>query len=93
MNTLCVYVAGHCPTFAYSAELAREAAATFPDIDVRLVQVDRSDQSTLLALGEVPLTPSYYLNGRPISWGNPDRDELFRILHDTTHSAVPGDDA
>ena len=93
MNQLRVYVAGHCPTFAHSAELAREAAATFPDIDVRIVEVDRADQATLPASGEAPLTPSYYLNGRPISWGNPDRDALFRILYDTTHSAVPGDDA
>jgi len=80
MITLRVYIAGHCPVSAYSIELAREVAATFPQLAVNVIEVDGPDLDRHHICDEVLFTPGYFLNGRPIAWGNPARDDLFGLL-------------
>jgi len=60
-------------------QLADEAAARFPNVVVRVVdlELDRSPPPD-----PVVAMPTYLLNGRVISLGNPYPEELFARLHE-----------
>ena len=87
MSSLRVYIAAHCPISVYSVQLASEAAAAFPDIEVRVIDVDQPGWKGAGTPDDVLFTPGYFLNGRPICWGNPYREELFRWLQEAAQSA------
>jgi hypothetical protein len=86
MSSLCVYIAAHCPVSVHSIQLAREAAAAFPDVDVRVIDVDQLELSAPTP-DDVLFTPGYFLDGRPVCWGNPYRWELFQWLQEATQRA------
>ena len=80
-----VYVGSHCPNCEDALQLADEAAAQFPGIVVRVIDLDMDSESWRLAdrLPEgVVAVPTYVLNGRVIALGNPDPEELFARLHE-----------
>lgn len=71
-----VYVARHCLGCEEARRLTEEAAAHFPRVDIRLVDVDEGR-----ALPErVVAVPTYVMNGVVISLGNPSLQELLARL-------------
>jgi thioredoxin family protein len=74
-----VYVGGHCPNCADALALADEAAARFSDVVVRVIDLDL-DQApppdTIVAV------PTFVLDGRTVSLGNPDPEQLFARLRE-----------
>jgi len=81
MVLLTIYIAKHCPVSRYSVTLAREVAQAFPEVDVRVIDIDEwSGAGHGSQRDGVLFTPGYFLDGRLISWGNPRRNELFALL-------------
>jgi Thioredoxin domain len=72
-----VYVSSHCTNCGEARLLADEAAASYPRLVVRVIDLDLS---TGMAPEYVVAAPTYVLNGRVISLGNPYREELFAYL-------------
>jgi thiol-disulfide isomerase/thioredoxin len=74
-----VYVSNECPNCDEAVRLAEEAAKRYPKVAVRLIDLDE--------LGGVPppdpvvAVPTYLLNGRVVSLGNPAPEDLFARLH------------
>lgn len=91
MCTLRVYVARHCPASGYSVDLARQAAAMFPQVKVLVIDVDDLDWGSEGEREAVLFTPGYFLDGRPIFWGNPPVEELFGRLSSAVGDSAPGD--
>ena len=74
-----VYVSSECPNCGEAAELAEEAAARYPTIVVRVIDLDQLDGGP--PPDPVVAVPTYLLNGRVISLGNPYPEDLFARLH------------
>jgi hypothetical protein len=73
-----VYVSRHCPNCGEARRLAEEAATRFPGVAVRVIDLDRTPAPTPEGVVAVP---TYLLDGRVVSLGNPDPEELFARLH------------
>jgi len=91
MFSLRVYIARHCPASTYSIELAQQVAALFPLAEVLVTDVDDAGWGTEQERQAILFTPSYFLNGRPIYWGNPAREDLVRRLRQATVARAPGE--
>ena len=80
-----IYLANHCDNCNEALRLA-DLAAGIPGVDVHVVNLDAP-------AAEVPrvvvAVPTYILDGRVISLGNPYPDELLRLLR---QDAGPGDE-
>ena len=74
-----VYVSSECLNCGEAVSLAEEAAARFPAVVVRVIDLD-VDQTP--PPDPVVAVPTYLLNGRVVSLGNPYREELFARLHE-----------
>jgi hypothetical protein len=72
-----IYVERGCMGCRRATELADWVRERFPRVRVRVMEPadDQSDQSAL-----VHATPTYFLNGRQFSLGNPSEDELESAL-------------
>jgi len=72
-----IYVEPGCRICARSEDIAAEIRATHRDIEVLLIDMSGAggDHRNL-----VVAAPTYILNGRVISLGNPDRLELAREI-------------
>jgi hypothetical protein len=72
-----IYISEHC----WGCEQARETAAQmrriYSELTVELVDVDRPDAETP---AEVFATPTYVLNGRIVSLGNPKPETLRELI-------------
>src|SRR5215831_18521865 len=73
-----VYVSAECPNCREAVRLAREAAARYPDIVVSVIDLAQLQGSP--PPDPVVAVPTYLLNGRVVSLGNPYPDELFARL-------------
>lgn len=71
-----IYLADHCENCQEALRLA-ELAATVPGVELRVVDLDDSTAEVPRA---VVAAPTYILDGRVISLGNPYPDELLRLL-------------
>jgi 2-methylcitrate dehydratase PrpD len=75
--SLVIYVASHCPTCAYAHEVADLIRQLFPQVALRLVDIEHPG-------GEIPeivfATPTYLLNGRIWSLGNPSLRQVCDTL-------------
>jgi glutaredoxin len=78
-RTLEVYVSRHCPNCGEALRLADETAGRFPSIVVRVIDLDLHPTPVPEIIVAVP---TYVLDGRLISLGNPDPEELFARLHE-----------
>jgi hypothetical protein len=74
-----VYVSSECPNCGEAVRLAEEAAARYPSIVVRVMDLDQLDGG--LPPDPVVAVPTYLLNGSVISLGNPYAEDLFARLH------------
>lgn len=74
--TLDVYVISGCANCEYARGLASRVADAFPSVHVQVVD--------LMTLAEPPeavfAAPTYVVNGKVVSLGNPDDQELFALL-------------
>src|SRR5438876_5706366 len=74
-----VYVSRECLNCDESVRLAAEVANRFGGVQVRVIDLDRSLDNGPLPDGVVAV-PTYVLDGRVISLGNPYPEELFALL-------------
>ncbi|NJN82110.1 MAG: hypothetical protein HC802_07405 [Caldilineaceae bacterium] len=72
-----VYVAAHCPTCDYAREVARSIREEYPRVQVQLVDVENT---TEVIPETVFATPTYLLNGRVWSLGNPSAQKITESL-------------
>lgn len=75
-----VYVSAECPNCGEAVRLAHEAAARYPHIVVRVIDLD--DLQGRPPPDPVVAVPTYVLNGRVVSLGNPYAEELFAHLQE-----------
>src|SRR6266851_2523662 len=76
-----VYVSSQCLNCDEAVRLAEDAAALFPTVVVRVIDLDLEvDKGP--PPDPVVAVPTYVLNGRVVSLGNPYPEELFARLHE-----------
>lgn len=75
-----VYVSSECPNCDEAVRLAAEAAARYPNVMVRIIDLGQLDGNP--PPDPVVAVPTYLLNGRVVSLGNPYPEELFARLHE-----------
>ena len=73
-----VYVSSECPNCDEAVRLAEQAAARYPNVAVRLIDLDELGGNP--PPDPVVAVPTYLLNGRVVSLGNPYPEELFARL-------------
>ena len=72
-----IYVAQHCNNCAYAYEVAAEIRRKFPHVEVRIIDLGNTTEiipETIFA------TPTYLLNGRVWSLGNPSPAKVQATL-------------
>lgn len=80
---LVIYVAPHCSVCAYAYEVAEDIKQRFPDVNLKLVDME----STTEPIPEtVFATPTYLLNGRVWSLGNPSPDMVVDTFSKLTQT-------
>ena len=70
-----VYVARHCRGCEEARRLAGQAAARFPDVDVRVIDLADGPPPEPVAA-----VPTYVMDGAVIALGNPRPEDLFTRL-------------
>jgi Thioredoxin domain len=75
-----VYVSSECLNCGEAVRLAEEAAERYPNVVVRVIDLDQLDGNP--PPDPVVAVPTYLLNGRVVSLGNPYPEELFARLHE-----------
>lgn len=75
--TLKIYVAQHCSTCDYSYEVAAEIRREFPQVQVQIIDLEQTTETIPEA---VFATPTYLLNGRVWSLGNPSPTQVEETL-------------
>ncbi len=71
MPTLNVYIRDNCWSCAEAQNIVTDMREQFPDIDIALVDVSPEEWPN-----EVFAVPTYMLDGKVISLGNPTREGL-----------------
>ena len=74
-----VYVSSVCLNCGEAVGLAEETAARYPNVMVRVIDLDQVGSPPP---DPVVAVPTYVLNGRVVSLGNPYPEELFGRLHE-----------
>lgn len=82
-DELVIYVAQHCSVCQYAYEVAGDIRERFPGVDLRIVDIETTTE-------EIPesvfATPTYLLNGRVWSLGNPSPALVMETLVGLRHS-------
>lgn len=76
---LLIYVSDHCDNCTEALRLA-DLAREVPGAEVRVVNLDTSPDP---APARIVAVPTYVLDGRIVSLGNPYPDDLLRMLEQT----------
>ena len=69
MSRLELFIATDCPTCVYAQDVARRAATRFPELEVRVTDLDQPDVVVPEAVFAVP---TFCLDDRVISLGTPE---------------------
>ncbi len=72
-----IYVAKHCEICAYSYEVAETIRNEFPQVEVRIIDMENTSEAIP---DRVFATPTYLLNGRVWSLGNPSPQQVNDTL-------------
>ena len=72
--TLRIYIGKHCWSCEEAVRLAKEVRKEFAALNVELIDLDAEGS---VNVDDVFSTPTYVLDGRTISLGNPTAEELF----------------
>lgn len=76
MVTLDIYVLSGCANCSYAVQMAQAIAGAYPQVHVQVW-----DMAQTVAIPEaVFAAPTYVLNGRVVSLGNPDEETLSQWL-------------
>lgn len=75
--TLRIYVSQHCATCGEAVRLAGEIKRRFTGLDLQLIDLDADGSQNL---DNVFSVPTYVLDGRTVSLGNPDPEMFFSRL-------------
>lgn len=86
-HQIMIYVAQHCGTCEYSYQVAEEIRREFPQVQVHIVDLE---QTTEVIPEVVFATPTYLLNGRVWSLGNPSPEQVEETLSHLTHKHDQG---
>jgi predicted thioredoxin/glutaredoxin len=81
-HQITIYVAQHCATCDYSFQVAAEIRREFPHVQVRIVDLEQTTEAIPEA---VFATPTYLLNGRVWSLGNPSPAQVEETLSRLSH--------
>lgn len=77
MVKLEVYLSDGCWTCGETRQIVADVAPEFPEVVVRLIEIDGQPLPE-----SVFAVPTYLVNGRVVSLGNPTREELRqKLLH------------
>lgn len=76
MLKLDVYIANDCWTCEETERIVADVSAQIPEIDIEFIDMENSVDKP----DNVFAVPTYLLNGRVISLGNPTREELIKKL-------------
>ena len=83
MPTLQVYVVSSCSICAEARRIARQMADRFPDVDVQIVDLGQNNADKP---GTVFATPTYVVDGRVVSLGNPRPEQMAAKLSEARGS-------
>ncbi len=72
-----IYVAEHCETCHYAHEVADLIRVHYPQVTVRIVDIEHTDETIPEAVFAIP---TYLLNGRVWSLGNPSTEKVVATL-------------
>lgn len=72
-----IFVASHCPVCDYTKEIYELIRQRFPAVTVKLISIDQPD---VLIPEVVFATPTYLLNGKIWSLGNPSQEQIERTF-------------
>ena len=72
-HALSIYVSAHCMTCVYAHEVAANIRRDYPQVDVRVIDVHQPDAVVPEAIFA---TPTYLLDGRVWSLGNPSAEKI-----------------
>ena len=75
MIRLEIYISEKCWSCQESIRIAEELTPLFPDVTIDLIDIQENDVPE-----EVFAVPTYLLNGKVVSLGNPTREELIEKL-------------
>jgi hypothetical protein len=75
MSTLEIYVAEECWSCEEARRIAGAVGRAFPNVQVHLKDLNNGSRPS-----EVFAAPTYLLDGRIVSLGNPSREELWAML-------------
>ncbi|MFW6069589.1 MAG: hypothetical protein ACOC9X_00975 [bacterium] len=84
MLKLQIFITDDCWSCEESRRIAAETRARFDEVEVTLLDLQSEERPS-----SVFAAPTYLLNGRIISLGNPRREELWAQLAQGNHN--PGD--
>ena len=74
---LAIYIAPHCGNCDYALTVAAQIRQDYPDVSLRVVDVSIAEERVPEA---VFATPTYLLNGRVWSLGNPSQEKIEAAL-------------
>lgn len=72
-----IYISEHCWGCEQARDIATQMRQTYSELTVELVDVDRPEAEKP---DEVFSTPTYTLNGRVVSLGNPKPETLHELI-------------
>ncbi len=75
--SLAIYVSAHCPVCEYAHDVAELIRRNFAQVQVRLVDIHGVQEIIPEA---VFATPTYLLNGRLWSLGNPSLEKIYETF-------------
>lgn len=77
MLKLDVYISNDCWSCAETERIVTDVSAKIPEVVVEFINMELVEQKP----DNVFAVPTYLLNGRVISLGNPTREELYQKIY------------
>jgi predicted thioredoxin/glutaredoxin len=75
--TLRLYIAQHCPTCRDALRIVDGIQRRLAAVDVQVINLETEGAENIDGVFSVP---TYVLDGRTLSLGNPDPEQLLRVL-------------
>ncbi len=76
MIKLDVYITNDCWSCEESERIVLDVSAKLPEVNVEFIDMEKADNKP----ENVFAVPTYLLNGKVISLGNPTREELYQKI-------------
>jgi alkyl hydroperoxide reductase subunit AhpF len=74
-----IYIDQSCPGCEQAMRIANQIHLHVPDVEVRILDLARPD---IMKPVTVFAVPTYLMDGKVLSLGNPDIDELLALIED-----------